>query len=255
MKRVFCHSAKAFNRKKLSISSIYFIFGLILITSCTSVYQGRTIGKGKMAIETTFGGPILTDLGFPLPVPNLFTGVRYGLRSDLDIAAQYNLLSPFFPGIPFDLITSATWVPIQPGIGKQSNSPDKGWGAGGTVDIQWVTNFKKGLVVLPSINLVGSYRHKWISMYLGSAFGMNFYRIEKEDSKVSLSPFAGVEFITKGPLSVGLKYTMFDLLYNYHGSQAHWISLVTKKEERKKYGPIGISIGIGYELKKKKVSE
>jgi hypothetical protein len=215
------------------------------------VYQGRTIGKGKMAVETTFGGPILTDLGVPLPVPNLFTGLRYGLRNDLDIAAQYNILGPILPGIALDLITSATWIPLQPGIGKQSNTPDKGWGAGGSVDIQWVTNFKKGLVVLPMIDLVGSYRYRWISVYLGSAAGPNFYRIEPDDSKLSLSPFAGFELITSKHLSIGVKCTAFDILYNYNGSQAHWIFFHEDKEKREKNAPFGISIGFGYEMKKR----
>ncbi|HEX2957705.1 MAG TPA: hypothetical protein VHO70_12795 [Chitinispirillaceae bacterium] len=222
-----------------------------MLVSCTSVYQGRTIGKGKMAVETTLGGPILTDLGMPLPVPNLFTGLRYGLRNDLDIAAQYNILGPILPGIALDLITSVNWVPIQPGLALQSTTPDKGWGAGGVLDIQWVTNFKNGLVVLPSIDLVGSYRYRWISFFLGSAVGLNFYRIEDDDSKLSLSPFAGFEFITSKRLSFGVKCTAFDLLYNYNGSQAHWVYFVEDKEQRKKYAPFGISIGFGYEMKKR----
>jgi hypothetical protein len=234
---------------------IYRIFlssmSVLIMASCTSVYQGRTIGKGKMAVETTFGGPILTDLGVPLPVPNLFTGFRYGLRNDFDIAAQYNVLGPILPGIAFDLITSATWIPLQPGLSSQSATPDKGWGAGGTVDIQWITNFKKGLVVLPSVDLVGSYRYHWINLYLGSAVGANFYRIEHDDSKLSLSPFAGFELISSKHLSVGVKCTAFDLLYNYNGSQAHWIYFVEDKEKRKKYAPFGVSIGFGYEMKKR----
>lgn len=237
--------------KHLKYRTATLLMSLVLLVSCTSVYQGRTIGKGKMAVETTLGGPILTNLGFPLPVPNLFTGLRYGLRNDLDIAAQYNILGPIMPGIPFDLITSATWVPIQPGVGKQSSIPDKGWGAGGTVDIQWITNFKNGLVVLPSIDLAGSYRYRWISLYLGSAVGLNFYRIEPDDSKLSLSPFAGIELISSKRLSFGVKCTAFDLLYNYNASQAHWVYFMEDKEKRKKHAPFGISIGFGYEMKKR----
>lgn len=237
--------------KRLNFYTFLISISVLIAVSCTSVYQGRTVGKGKMAVETTLGGPILTDLGFPLPVPNLFTGLRYGLRNDLDIAAQYNILGPILPGIALDLITSATWIPVQPGVGNQSSTPDKGWGAGGALDIQWVTNFKKGLVVLPSIDLVGSYRYRWISLYLGSAVGANFYRIEHDDSKLSLSPFAGFELLSSKRLSVGVKCTVFDVLYNYNGSQAHWVYLLEDKEKRKKHAPFGISIGFGYEMKKR----
>ena len=224
---------------------------VLILSSCTAVNQARTVGKGNWAMETSLGGPILTNLGFPLPVPNLFIGGRYGLRDDFDLVAHLNILTPFIPGIGLDLLTSAQWVPVQPGRGFQNSTPEEGWGAGLGLDIQWMTDFMNGFVVLPALDLCASYRYKWISVFGGSGFGFDFLRPSESDNILQICPFIGFELISKKQISLGIKLTAFDILYNYNGSQVDWVYLTENTSERKKHAPFGITIGVGYTFKKK----
>ena len=96
-------------------------------TACTATHSVRTVGKGNSAVEMSLGGPMLTDLGGAIPAPNLFIAGRYGVRDDLDVSLAYNITAPIVPGIVLDGILSAHYVPIQPGLGRQQDTPSKGW--------------------------------------------------------------------------------------------------------------------------------
>jgi hypothetical protein len=237
----------SFTQKLLFLSPLV----ISLLSSCTAVNQARTIGKGRVAVETSLGGPLMTNLGLPLPIPNLYIGGRYGLRDDLDLSTHINVLTPFIPGIGLDLLTSASWVPIQPGLNFQRASKDRGLGAGLGLDIQWITDFNNGFIVMPAFDLSASYRYKWVSVFGGSGVGFDFLRPDKSDNILQVCPFLGLEFITKSQASIGLKFTAFDILYNYNGSQTQWIYLNQNKAERRKHAPLGITIGFGYTFKKK----
>ena len=209
------------------------------------------MGKGNFALETSIGGPLMTNLGFACPIPNLFMGGRFGIREDLDVAGHLNLTLPIIPGV-FDLITDVHWVPVQPGIRFQKSTTDRGWGAGISSSVQWITDFQNGLVILPALDLSGSYRCRWISFFTGASFGGNFYRPEESDNSLQLSPYLGIEFITSKKLSFGIKCTAFDILYNFNGSQTEWIYLLDDVEQRKKHAPLGVAIGLGWQVGKRR---
>ena len=235
--------------KKFLLSG--FLFAVVMFFfSCTATRQVRTIGKGNKGIEVTLGGPFFTNLGSPLPMPNLFIGGRYGLMQDLDIAVHYNLTAPIIPGIPLDLITGIYWVPLQPGIRNQEKSPYRGWGAGGSFAVQWLTDFKSGFVALPAIELSGGWRYKWINPFVGLALGFNFYRPHDNTNFVQVNPFLGTEFIIKDRAGLSFKCTFFDIAYNLYGSQIDWVYIVDNKEEDKKSGVFGISLGFSWKFGK-----
>jgi hypothetical protein len=222
--------------------------GIPLFYSCTAVNHARTVGKGQTGMEISLGGPITTTLGVPIPVPNLFLGGRHGIRDDLDISAHVNLFTPVMPGIALDLITGVDWIPIQPGIGSQA-APDRGWGTGIALDIQWLTDFEHGLVVLPSFEIPLSLRYRWFSVFAGSGLGLNFYRPYDKFNFLQVCPFLGGELIGSR-WSVGLKVMAYDIFYNLNGAQANWVFMIDEQQEkRQRYAPLGIGLGIAYEFK------
>ena len=234
------------------IQPVLLLVFIVLFFSCTATRQVRTIGKGNKGMEVTLGGPFFTNLGPPLPMPNLYIGGRYGLLQDLDIAVHYNLTAPIIPGIPLDLITGVYWVPIQPGIRGQEGSPDKGWGAGGSFALQWVTDFKSGFALLPAFKLARGFRYKWINPFIGTSLGLNFYRPHDNTPFVQVNPFLGAEFIIKERASLSLKCTFFDIAYNLYGSQVDWVYIVDNTEEDRKYGVFGIALGFSWDFGKQK---
>lgn len=224
---------------------------IMLFFSCTAMHQVRTVGKGNVAVEVTIGGPVLTNLGPPLPIPNVFIGGRFGILKDLDIAAHLNVFAPIMPGL-LDLITGVYWVPIQPGIRRQENSPNRGWGAGGSFTLQWITDFNTGFIILPAFELAGGWRYKWINPFIGMSMGLNFYRPHDNTNFVQVNPFLGTEFIIKDRVSLSLKCTLFDIAYNLYGSQIEWVYIVDKVEDDKKYGVFGISLGVSWKFGRSK---
>ncbi len=234
------------NKLKFYLFHTFSLFTILFLISCTATNQVRTVGKGKTGLEITLGGPMFTNLGAPIPIPNLFVGARYGLRQDLDLAAYYNLTGPIIPGIGFDVITSIFWIPIQPGLRNQEDTPKKGWGAGGSFMLQWVTDFKHGLIILPAMEIGGGWRNKWFNPFIGTSVGLNFYRPHNKTPIVQLNPFLGSDFIINERASIALKCTIYESIYNLYGSQIEWVHIANKPEEKKKYGVFGVALGFSY---------
>lgn len=216
--------------------------------SCTATHAVRTVGKGNGAVETTFGGPVITKLGAPLPSPNLFVGGRYGIRDDIDVVLHYNLTPPIVPGIGLNLIAGTQFVPIQPGVGDQKSQKDKGWSVSTKGQIHLITDFINGALVFPEISLAGGYRYRWLNPYLGVSIALHFFRPYDETAPLFLSPFVGSDFIVSESVSLGLRATFLDVTHNMYASQFDWIHLVNAPSKHKRYGMFGITLGFSYDI-------
>ncbi len=191
---------------------------------------------------------MLTNLGPAIPVPNLFVGGRYGILDELDISAAYNLTAPIIPGIALDLILSEHWVPIQPGLGFQSSTPDKGWSLATGFSLHGLSDFKTGFVAIPVFDVATGWRHRWFNPFVGVSLGLNFYRPFGETNVAQLNPYAGIDFILSEHASLSVRVTFFDVVYNYYGSQVEWVYLRDDEAEEKKYGLVGLSIGFSWDF-------
>jgi len=216
---------------------------LILPIGCTTTHSVRTVGKGNLEFETTLGGPMTTSLGPPAPIPNAFVGARYGILDDLDFSAHYNLTAPIVPGIGLDLQTAVHWIPIQPGLARQQQTPEYGWSLGGGLGITWISDFRSGLVVLPYLEAAVGWRHAWFNPFAGTALGLNLYRPPGREHVMQLSPFLGVELILPRGAALSLRLTWHDVTYNAYGSQVDWIYMIDDVEAEEKRAPLGVSLG------------
>ncbi len=232
-------------KNKYIFLSVLLLLLVLLFYSCSAVNQVRTVGKGNTGMELTLGGPMMVNLGGPIPIPHFFAGARYGLFQDLDIAAHLNITGLIIPGV-LDLTTGIFWVPIQPGIRTQTETPKIGWGCGGSFKLEWITDFQHGLVIFPTFELGGGWRYKWFNPYIGLSLGLNFYRYNDTKPITMINPFFGFEFFIKEKASLGLKCTIRDFAYNYYDSEIFWISMITDEKEEKKYGILDITLGFSW---------
>lgn len=219
-----------------------------IFCACTATHSVRTVGKGNAALEMSLGGPLITNLGGAIPAPNLFVAGRYGVRDDLDLSLAYNLTSPIVPGIVLDGIFTAHYVPIQPGIGRQQDTPDKGWSLATAAGLHLLTDFTNGAVLLPAVELAGGWRYKWFNPYLGLSLALHFYRPYDQNNPAFLSPFVGADFMVNRRVSLGLRLTFYDVLYNMWGSQVEWVYLVADSSQEKKFGMVGLSLAFSYDF-------
>ena len=231
--------------------TLIILMSLLCLWSCTATHSVRTVGKGNGAVEASFGGPIFTDMGGPIPAPNLFIGGRYGVQEDMDVLLHYNLTTPIVPGIGLDLIGGVQYVPIQPGVGMQRDTKVSGWSLSTKGTFHLLTDFVNGAIALPDFELAGGYRYRWLNPYLGVSLALHFFRPYDEVSPVFLSPFVGMDAIINDRVSIGLRVTFFDVTHNMWGSQVTWIHLLNDSTDHQKYGMLGLTLGFSYDILKK----
>jgi hypothetical protein len=62
----------------------------LLLVGCTTVHGVRPVGKGAVALEGSFGGPITEVYGAPLPIPFSAVGATYGASDRVDLHAAWH---------------------------------------------------------------------------------------------------------------------------------------------------------------------
>lgn len=223
---------------------------IVALAGCTATRSVRTIGKGNTGIEASLGGPVFTNLGAPIPAPNLFIGGRYGIRDDLDLSLHYNLTGPFVPGIGLNVILSEHWVPIQPGIGAQAATDDTGWSLATAGSVHLITDFVHGALAVPVFEVAAGWRYKWINPYLGVSLAVQLYRPYEAVHPIMLNPFVGADIIVKDQINLALRVTVYDTTYSMDRSQIDWVYLVENDAGSKRYGMVGLSLGFSYDFLK-----
>jgi hypothetical protein len=216
--------------------------------ACTTTHTVRTVGQGNFGVEASFGGPMFTNLGGAIPMPNLFVGGRYGVLDDLDVSAAYNLTGPISPGIAMDLILGAHWVPIQPGLRSQTATPEQGWSLATGLQLHSLTDFETGFVAIPAIDLAVGYRYKWLNPFVGASLALHFFRPADRANIPMLSPYVGAEFILSKRAAISARVTFFDVAYNYWGSPVDWVYLKKDNDARKRKAILGVGLGFSFDF-------
>ncbi len=219
-----------------------------LLAACTVAHPVRTVGQGRFSYEAGLGGPLATNLGPPIPMPSLYMGARYGLRDDLDLSLNTNLVAPVIPGIGLDLQTAAHWVPIQPGLRSQADTPTRGWSLAGTLGVEWLTDFKNGFMVFPLLKLAAGWRYEWFNPYLGSALVLHAYRPFEQGIPLQLDPYLGIDWSIGQRASIVTQVMFMDVGYNLYGSGLDWVYLADKPEERRHYGVVTPMLGFSWDF-------
>jgi hypothetical protein len=235
-------------RARQIVGLLAMLIALAQGAACTTTHTVRTVGQGNFGVETSLGGPMFTNLGAPLFSPNLFVGGRYGVLDDLDVSAAYNLTGPIIPGLAFDLMLGAHWVPIQPGLRSQWCTPEKGWSLATGFQLHSLTDFETGFLIFPAVDLAGGYRYRWFNPFVGVTLALNFFRPFDEVHPTMLSPYVGAEFILSPKAALSFRVTFFDVTYNYWGSAVDWVYLSTDEDAHERRAIFGIGLGFSWDF-------
>jgi hypothetical protein len=207
------------------------LLGLCLTSGCAPSHAGRTVGQGVIQAEGNLGGPFITNLGRPIPVPNIPVGVRYGITDRIDISGHVNLLPIIMGGfLAFD--ASATW-----GLVKHSGT--RGWNLATGTGFVFFSDFRDGARIAPLLDMAGGYTIEWFTPFVGAEMAIDFWGMN-----VVVNPYAGFE-IDISNLTLGASVVWFYPGYNWYAST---IKYVSPNEQ----GGIGILIGIKYRWDTKK---
>jgi hypothetical protein len=113
--------------------------------ACAASHAGRTVGRDVLQAEISLGGPLVTNLGPAIPIPNLPLGLRYGVTDRLDVGGHVNVL-PLAMGGFLMLDSSLTWGIVRH---EGRSGPNLATGAGFVL----FTDFRDGARVSPMVDL------------------------------------------------------------------------------------------------------
>lgn len=218
----------------------------LLLAGCATAHRTRTVGRGHAAASLSLGGPLMTNLGAPVPVPVAFLGGRYGLRDDLDVSLDVNLTAPIILGLPLDAKTAVHWAPIQPGLRGQD--ADRGWSVVGSGSLDWVTDFDTGFRVFPALTATGAYRHRFVAPYLGLTLALNFWAPFERTNPFALSSHVGAEFLLGEHVGLGLELQIMGLSTNLWGSGMDWVNLAEGEAAERKVGALAPMLAFSYDF-------
>lgn len=75
---------------------IIIIGALLLITSCAPSHFVKPLAKKEKQVNLALGGPVISNLGFPLPIPFINATYGQGLDSTTTLFGSLNLTSALF---------------------------------------------------------------------------------------------------------------------------------------------------------------
>lgn len=69
------------------------VLASVVSTGCASRHLARTVGAGNGEARVSVGGPLFSNLGTPIPMPNVALGGRYGVADGWDVDGNVSLLA------------------------------------------------------------------------------------------------------------------------------------------------------------------
>ncbi len=180
----------------------------MLIAACAPSHAGRTVGRGVLQAEGSLGGPMVTNLGGAIPVPNIPVGARYGLTDRLDVAGHVNLL-PIIMGGFLVLDASLTF-----GILKQEGK--RGVNLATSSGVAFLSDFQTGARVSPVVDMAVSYTVSRFTPFVGCEFIADMWQ-----SRAITDPFVGLE-VDVGRWSVSAAVVWFHPAHDWYASSIRY---------------------------------
>jgi hypothetical protein len=77
-----------------------------LATSCALPHTVRTAGAGRTVLHASLGGPLVDNLGAPVPVPAVVVTAQHGLTDAWDLYGSFHVLPAVFGNLGIDFGTT-----------------------------------------------------------------------------------------------------------------------------------------------------
>lgn len=179
-----------------------------LHSGCAPSHAGRTVGRGVLQAEGSLGGPMVTNLGGAIPVPNIPVGARYGLTDRLDAAGHVNLL-PIVMGGFLALDASLTY-----GLLKQEGKSGVNLATG--AGLIFFSDFQSGARVSPVVDMAVSYTVSRFTPFVGCELVADMWQ-----SRAIADPYFGLE-VDVGRWSLSLAVVWFHPAHDWYASSIRY---------------------------------
>ncbi len=197
---------------------------LLIAAACAPSHAGRTVGRGMLQLEGGLGGPLVTNLGPAIPIPNVPVGLRYGLTDRLDVAGHVNLL-PLVTGGFLLVDTSLTWALVR-------HDGPRGWNLATSAGLAVMTDFQDEARVAPIMDIAGGYTVDWFTFYAGAEIALDPW-----GGGAMANPFIGAEADIRERWSLSAAFVWFSPGYSVFSSSIDYVSANSQ-------GAVGFILGL-----------
>jgi hypothetical protein len=197
---------------------------LLAAAGCAPSHAGRTLGRGMLQAEGSLGGPLVRNLGPPLPVPNLPVGARYGLTDRVDAFAHVNALP---------LVINRGFLTMDGGVtlGLVRHEGRIGPNLATSVGFVLLTDFDTAARGGPLVDMAASYTFDWLTPFVGFEASPDL-----SGGRVFMDVFVGLE-ADFGRTTVSLSGVWFDPSFDVSASPVDYVSLGNR-------GALGALLGV-----------
>lgn len=68
----------------------------VVLAGCGARYGAHTVGKGNAELRASLGGPVMSNLGAPVPAPMVRGGIDFGVTETVDVEVGVHATSAAF---------------------------------------------------------------------------------------------------------------------------------------------------------------
>ncbi|MCD6499241.1 MAG: hypothetical protein J7M25_13195 [Deltaproteobacteria bacterium] len=168
----------------------------VAASGCAAPYTVRNVGRGHTALHLSVGGPLVSNLGVPAPIPATVIGAQYGITDDWDISGSFHLLAAFYKtsgldvGVTRRILTQKKWIPE--------------WTA--TLRLSQLTNFHE-YRIYPELESYASYLlgRRWL-LYFGMSTLYDFFWDKGRHFRIQWGPALGLDVRFAKRYAVGVAF-------------------------------------------------
>jgi hypothetical protein len=140
---------------------------MLCISACSTIRQITPLDQGEQRVGLAVGGPLFTDLGVPIPVPEISLDYAYGVTDDITLGAALHVTPAVFGlcgvGEAFGTVGVLDQAGFIPAVSVG-------------LDTVLLSDFTTSFFVLPEASATASWKlADFISIYAGAAMMVNFY--------------------------------------------------------------------------------
>lgn len=184
--------------KNTDLSKILVLLISSLLVSCAAHTNIEPVGKGKLKANANFGGPIVTAFDLKVPIPNISVGANYGLKDNLNLNANVQLLPLFYQIAGGEI--GGSWYPIL----NKGYIPTIGISGNLLLLSSFKSNVETKFRAYPLLDLSFAWELGQNIIYTGVGSVLPFNNlIYYEDNTPMISPFVGYRW------KIGNNYNLY----------------------------------------------
>lgn len=137
----------------------------LVLASCATIHSVRPLSQGERQLDASLGGPLVTNLGVPMPIPLVSVNYLYGLTNDVSVGGTAYVTDALFGTGHIEangIVGLFNQKGAVPALSLEAN-------------LHAITDFRTSVQFFPELNLTPSWELGDFLLYGGAGAMFNLY--------------------------------------------------------------------------------